>query len=84
LGKTRIREGVAAERRVSIAGPDMRHGRKSKSKLFNGYERHVAVDPDTNLILAGVAVPGQLSPKAKPPPRSRPISIGFPERESTQ
>ena len=39
-GGSRIREGVAADRRVSIADPEMRHGRKSKSKRFNGFKRH--------------------------------------------
>jgi hypothetical protein len=48
---------VAAERRVSIEDPDMRHGRKSKSKLFNGYKRQVAIDLDTKLILAGALLP---------------------------
>ena len=56
-GKTRIRQGVAAERRVSIEDPDMRHGRKSKTKLFNGYKRHIALDLDTDLILAGALTP---------------------------
>lgn len=51
-GKTKIRQGVATERRVSIEDPDMRHGRKSKSKRFNGYKRHVALDLDTGLIVA--------------------------------
>lgn len=69
-GKTRIRKGVAAERRVSIEDPDMRHGRKSKSKLFNGYKRHVAIDLDTKLILAGALLPanrpeGEASPALK-------------------
>lgn len=69
-GGTRIRDGVAAERRVSIEDPDMRHGRKSKSKLFNGYKRHVALDLDTNLILAGALLPanrpeGEASPSLK-------------------
>ena len=32
----RIRQGVAADRRVSIEDAEMRHGRKSKSKRFNG------------------------------------------------
>ncbi len=69
-GKTRIREGVAAERRVSIEDPDMRHGRKSKSKLFNGYKRHVALDLDTKLILAGALLPanrpeGEAAPALK-------------------
>jgi hypothetical protein len=31
-GSLRIRQGVAAERRISITDPEMRHGRKSKSK----------------------------------------------------
>ena len=51
-GGTRIRDGVAEDRRVSIEDPDMRHGRKSKSKLFNGYKRHIATDLDSDLILA--------------------------------
>ena len=38
-GGTRIRQGVAAERRVSIEDPDMHHGRKTKTKRFNGYKR---------------------------------------------
>ena len=69
-GKTRIREGVAAERRVSIEDADMRHGRKSKTKLFNGYKRHIALDLDTNLILAGALLPanrpeGEAAPALK-------------------
>lgn len=69
-GKIRIRKGVAAERRVSIEDPDMRHGRKSKSKLFNGYKRHVALDLDTQLILAGALLPanrpeGEAAPALK-------------------
>jgi hypothetical protein len=35
----------------------MRHGRKSKSKRFNGYKRHVAADLDTDLILACAVTP---------------------------
>jgi len=69
-GKARIREGVAAERRVSITDPDMRHGRKSKTQLFNGYKRHVALDLDTGLILAGAVLPanrpeGEAAPALK-------------------
>lgn len=48
----RIREGVAPDRRVSIEDKEMRHGRKSKSKRFNGYKRHIARDLDLGLILA--------------------------------
>ena len=51
-GGTRIREGVAEDRRVSIADTQMRHGRKTKSKRFNGFKRHIAADVDRGLILA--------------------------------
>ena len=53
----RIREGVAADRRVSIADKEMRHGRKSKSKRFNGFKRHIAADVDRGLILACAITP---------------------------
>jgi len=56
-GGTRIREGVAVDRRVSVEDSEMRHGRKSKNKLFNGYKRHVAMDLDTDLILACAVTP---------------------------
>jgi hypothetical protein len=56
-GKTRIRQGVAPERRVSIEDPEMRHGRKSKSKLFHGYKRHIGIDLDTKLIVACAVTP---------------------------
>ena len=35
----------------------MRHGRKSKSKRFNGYNRHIAADLDTSMILACAVTP---------------------------
>ena len=50
--KPRIRQGTAEDRRVSVEDKDMRHGRKSKSKRFNGYKGHIACDLDTELILA--------------------------------
>ena len=56
-GRLKLREGVAAERIISIEDPEMRHGRKSKSKRFNGYKRHLAADIDTRLILACAVTP---------------------------
>ncbi len=56
-GGSRIREGVAEDRRVSIADREMRHGRKSKSKRFNGFKRHIAADVDRGLILACAITP---------------------------
>jgi IS5 family transposase len=42
-GRRRIKKGVPPDRIISISDPEMRHGRKSRTKLFNGYKRHVAV-----------------------------------------
>jgi nucleotide-binding universal stress UspA family protein len=53
----RVREGVAPERRCSIEDAEMRHGRKSKHKRFNGYKRHLATDLDHDLILACAVTP---------------------------
>jgi transposase len=47
-----LRRGVARDRRISIEDGDMRHGRKSRSVLFDGYKRHVLRDLDTGLIPA--------------------------------
>jgi len=55
--KPRIRKGTAEDRRVSVEDKDMRHGRKSKSKRFNGYKGHIACDLDTELIVACAVTP---------------------------
>jgi hypothetical protein len=56
-GKVAIRRGVAADRRISIEDPEMRHGRKSRSKRFNGYKEHVARDLDVPAIVACAVTP---------------------------
>jgi len=53
----RIRQGVAPDRRVSIEDKEMRHGRKSKSKRFNGFKRHLSRDLRSGLILACAITP---------------------------
>jgi hypothetical protein len=67
-GCIRIIRGVAEDRRVSIEDPQMRHGRKSKSKRFNGYKQHVATDLDTALILACAVTPAN-RPEEEATPR---------------
>jgi len=42
--------GVAKDRRISVEDSQMRHGRKSRSVLFDGYKRHVLRDLDTGLV----------------------------------
>lgn len=51
-GGVQLRQGVAEDRRVSIEDGEMRHGRKSKSKRFNGYKQHLSTHLDTGLVLA--------------------------------
>ena len=47
-----LRRGVAKDRRISVEDAEMRHGRKSRSVLFDGYKRHVIRDLDTGLVPA--------------------------------
>lgn len=51
-GTAALRQGVAPDRRISIEDEEMRHGRKSKSQLIDGYKRHVLRDLDTGLVRA--------------------------------
>lgn len=53
----RIRKGVAKQRRISIEDAEMRHGRKSSSKRFDGYKRHILKDLDSGLIRACAVTP---------------------------
>jgi hypothetical protein len=56
-GGSRIRRGVAHDRRISISDADMRHGRKSRSRVINGYKRHIARELSSGLILAATVRP---------------------------
>ena len=49
---SKIIKGVAKDRRISISDSEMRHGRKSSSKIINGYKQHIAMELDHKLILA--------------------------------
>src|SRR5208337_2571552 len=42
-----LRRGVAKDRRISVEDGQMRHGRKSRSVLVDGYKRHVLRDLGT-------------------------------------
>jgi hypothetical protein len=53
----RIRQGVAKDRRISIEDAEMRHGRKSQSKRFDGYKEHIARDLDVPVVLACAVTP---------------------------
>jgi len=59
-GKATIRRGVAKDRQCSVVDPEMRHGRKSKSNLFNGYKVHVAAEPSSGMLTAIETTEGSL------------------------
>lgn len=51
-GVPTLSKGVAKDRRISIEDPDMRHGRKSRSKKIDGYKRHVLKDLESGVVCA--------------------------------
>jgi DDE family transposase/transposase-like protein DUF772 len=59
-GTPTLRQGVAAERRISVEDAEMRHGRKSRSLLVDGYKRHVLRDLDSRLIVAVGVTPANV------------------------
>lgn len=50
-GATKIRQGVAKDRIISTTDTEMRHGRKSASRRFDGYKMDVITDEQTELVL---------------------------------
>lgn len=50
-GGVRIRDGVARDRVVSYSDPQMRHGRKSAARRFDGHKMHVLTDEGSELVL---------------------------------
>lgn len=56
-GAVRILQGVAPDRRISVEDAEMRHGRKSRSKRFDGYKEHIARDLDLPIIVACAVTP---------------------------
>ena len=48
----KLKEGVTKDRLISVEDMEMRHGRKSHTKRFNGYKAAIAVDGERQLITA--------------------------------
>jgi hypothetical protein len=80
-GKPRIRRGVAEDRRVSVTDSQMRHGRKSKSKRFNGYKGHIATDLDLGLVIACAVTPANRPEAEAAPALQHDISV-YPARKN--
>lgn len=45
--QAKLKEGVSRDRIVSVHDPEMRHGRKSLSKRFDGHKAAIGVDADS-------------------------------------
>jgi hypothetical protein len=56
-GGRRITKHVAPDRRISIEDADMRHGRKSSAKTFNGFQEHCVLDLESHVTRAVVVRP---------------------------
>jgi hypothetical protein len=56
-GHRRSLRGVTKGRQPSLGDPEMRHGRKSRSRPFTGYKRHVVKFVGPDLIVGAVARP---------------------------
>ena len=50
-GSPKLGEGTAADRIISVTDPEMRHGRKSASKRFDGFKVSVATEAGSELIM---------------------------------
>jgi Transposase DDE domain/Transposase domain (DUF772) len=56
-GGRRIKQHIAVDRRISIEDKDIRHGRQSSAKTFNGFKEHFAVDLDSKVTREVVVRP---------------------------
>ena len=59
-GAFRIARRVAKDRVISTVDPDARHGHKTSAQGFDGFKGHVAVDPDSELIVATTVTAGNV------------------------
>jgi hypothetical protein len=49
-GGCQVKSGTEKDRVLSVHDPEMRHGRKSARKRFNGHKAGVAVEMESQLI----------------------------------
>ena len=55
-----LKQGVSPDRVVSVHDPEMRHGRKSAKRRFDGHKGAIAVDPESQLITAADVLAGNV------------------------
>jgi transposase len=57
-GQAELKDGVSRDRIVSVSDLEMRHGRKSRAKRFDGHKAAIAVDAYSQLITDVDVLPG--------------------------
>jgi hypothetical protein len=58
-----LRQGVAPDRMPSVHDPEMRHGRKSKAKRFDGHKLQLGADAESQIITDVAVLPGNAPDK---------------------
>jgi hypothetical protein len=64
-GGCQVKAGTEKDRVMSVHDPEMRHGRKSASKRFNGHKAAVAVEMESQLISAVEILAGNAGDQEK-------------------
>ena len=64
-GGCQIKQGTEKDRLASVHDPEMRHGHKSASQRFNGHKAAVAVDMESQLIVAVEVLAGNAGDQEK-------------------
>jgi len=57
----RIARRVAPDRIISMVDSEARHGHKTASRGFDGYKGHIAVDPDSEIIVSTAVTAGNVA-----------------------
>jgi hypothetical protein len=60
-GVFRIARRVAKDRVISTVDPEARHGHKTAARGFDGYKGHIAIDPDSEIVVSTAVTPGNAS-----------------------
>lgn len=62
-----IARRVSKDRVISTVDPETRHGHKTAARGFDGYKGHVAVDPDSEIVVATQVTAGNVGDAAASP-----------------
>ena len=63
-GRFQIARKVAKDRVISTVDPEARHGHKTAARGFDGYKGHIAIDPDSEVIVSSTVTAGNVGDAA--------------------